>query len=575
MGLQASTVWEVQTGGSDNNGGGYTSGGTDYSQQTSPALNPTDLAMSQSSTTLTSATGGFTAAMVGNLIQITAGTNFDVGWYEITGYTDTNTVTLDRTAASGGNGSGGTGYVGGCLATPGQLGKALTDHGVGGMTAHIKSGTYTLSNSSPNTSGGPISLPAVRLRLEGYETARQDRGTKPVIDAGSETGVTIVATQGDRKGDIHLIVNLQVDGNSGANTDGFDGTGGEYRHTIWLACEAVDCPGVGFKEGKPVKCRASGCGSGFVNASSKSFAVGCEAYNCTTGFQGGAHSCIARDNSGDGFYGNENYSVLWDNNTSYNNGGNGFAFSIRDESGAVNCLAVGNGGYGYECLSNGGAVLINCCAYNNTSGATDGHEAVDEERVSITGDPFVDAAGGDFRPNDTAGRGAALRGAGFGAYGQMNNRDIGAVQHTDPAGDGVILSRPRRLVVSAPVIVKPREAVCPTEVIEQTTLITRPRRLAASAPVVVKPRKAVCPTEVIEQTTLITRPRRLAASAPVVVKPRKAVCPTEMIASPPLINRPRRLVVAGRPVLKFHRVAFFGASVNLTTHVISRRRRII
>ena len=83
MALAATTVWEVRSTGNDNNGGGYNTaaGTTDYSQQNSPQLGLTDLATpGAGSTTLTSAVGGFTAAMVGNIIQILSGTNFTAGF---------------------------------------------------------------------------------------------------------------------------------------------------------------------------------------------------------------------------------------------------------------------------------------------------------------------------------------------------------------------------------------------------------------------------------------------------------------------------------------------------------------
>ena len=60
-------------------------------------LSLTDCATaSAGSTTLTSSTGGFTAAMVGKYYKYFCGTNITAGFYEITGYTDTNTVTIDR-----------------------------------------------------------------------------------------------------------------------------------------------------------------------------------------------------------------------------------------------------------------------------------------------------------------------------------------------------------------------------------------------------------------------------------------------------------------------------------------------
>ena len=123
--LQSDTTWEVRTTGNNTNGGCYDTGGTgtDYSQQDAAQLSLTDLAQNLSSTTLTSATGGFTSAMVDNCIQITgAGSGaFTLGFYEITAFTDTNTVTLDRTACSTANCSGGTGAVGGArLLTAGR-----------------------------------------------------------------------------------------------------------------------------------------------------------------------------------------------------------------------------------------------------------------------------------------------------------------------------------------------------------------------------------------------------------------------------------------------------------------------
>ena len=120
-GLQADSAWEVRTTGSNNNGGCYDQGGTgtDYTQQDAAQYAPTDLAQALSSTTLTSAAAGFTEAMVDNCIQITGtGTGpFTAGFYEITAFTNSSTVTIDRTACAEAACSGGTGAVVGGLAT--------------------------------------------------------------------------------------------------------------------------------------------------------------------------------------------------------------------------------------------------------------------------------------------------------------------------------------------------------------------------------------------------------------------------------------------------------------------------
>jgi hypothetical protein len=112
--IGAAAVWRARPGGNAANGAIFDAtlagAGTDYSQQDGPQLTLTDLAAAGSTAVVTSVTGGFTAAMVGNALRLASGTNAAVGYYFIIIYTNTNTVTLDRnpgtvaaTAVSGGN----------------------------------------------------------------------------------------------------------------------------------------------------------------------------------------------------------------------------------------------------------------------------------------------------------------------------------------------------------------------------------------------------------------------------------------------------------------------------------------
>jgi hypothetical protein len=88
-------------------------------------------------------------------------------------------------------------------------------------------------------------------------------------------------------------------------------------------------------------------------------------------------------------------------------------------------------------------MLLNCAGYNNTSGNVSGTPTDDIGFVTITdGQPLTDPANDDFEPNNTALRGALLRGAGIGVPDQTANVDIGAVQHADPAGGGGLLVHP-------------------------------------------------------------------------------------------------------------------------------------
>jgi hypothetical protein len=70
-----------------------------------------DFACAQNSTTLTSASGGFSQWMINYYIQITGGTNFIVGYYQITGFTNATTITLASSPATAGAGSSGTGHI--------------------------------------------------------------------------------------------------------------------------------------------------------------------------------------------------------------------------------------------------------------------------------------------------------------------------------------------------------------------------------------------------------------------------------------------------------------------------------
>jgi hypothetical protein len=128
--------------------------------------------------------------MIGNIINIYGGTNFDTGWYEITAHTDTNTVTLDRTAASGGNGSSGTGNVGGAWKfnnTNDTTFFSSTNKGQGD-TIWLAGGSH-----SANMSGGAITMTSATnnaIEIFGYNSSRGDEPTgtnRPLVNIGGTT----------------------------------------------------------------------------------------------------------------------------------------------------------------------------------------------------------------------------------------------------------------------------------------------------------------------------------------------------------------------------------------------------
>src|SRR6185437_7298068 len=178
MTLPAASVAEVRPGsGSDNNGGGYVTGssGTDYSQQASAQYALSGLTTSGASATVSTASA--TSDMVGNWTQITAGTNFTTGIYNVASVVVGSSITFDRNVATG-VGAAGTANVGGALATITKAEGVL----VAGNTAWLKadgtnqtiSSSIILSNPGDQTSGV--------ITWQGYHTTRGDHdGTRPLI----------------------------------------------------------------------------------------------------------------------------------------------------------------------------------------------------------------------------------------------------------------------------------------------------------------------------------------------------------------------------------------------------------
>jgi len=116
--VDPNTVWEIRTTGLSTNGGGFanvTPGfSVDYSQQDAAQLSLNDITTDGAGTMLTSATGGFTHAMEGNVLYLRGGTVTE-GFYQIIsgGYMDGNNIIVHQSAGS--NKGGGFADVGGAF----------------------------------------------------------------------------------------------------------------------------------------------------------------------------------------------------------------------------------------------------------------------------------------------------------------------------------------------------------------------------------------------------------------------------------------------------------------------------
>ena len=457
MAIADATVYEVRTEGDPDNGAGFKdlNPGTsvDYSQQDTAQLTLTDAATSGIGvTTLTSATGGFTAAMEGNVLYLSSGTNATVDYYQITGYTDTNTVTLDRAPDDGVGGlSGGNIKVGGASDDPGKICSSSTTM-VNEAVVHVRGGASPVYGPLTTTTAGengPINTTGFnKLSIRAYNSTRGDldgvvpNSTSPQIDVGSLTSFTVVYLQTVNDQNTHTVMGLRVDGQDNTGVTGFDGQSAGLQNQVFSCCEALDCAtgfglnanphgcvtrscAVGFNDCKPVRCAS-------YDATTRGFLVDrdqayyCLADGCTLGFSVGDRTllkgCAAVFCTGDGF-------------NSYDHG-----------STFVDCIAANNSGHGWAANSAAFGTsrnFINCAGYQNSSGNIEHTPFVNIGFRTLTANPFADVSADDYSPNGTTNGGAELRGTGIGVPDQVV-LDLGPVQRFD-------VSRAKQLFIGGPI----------------------------------------------------------------------------------------------------------------------------
>lgn len=437
MAISANSVFEVQTGGNDTNGGGFVTGaaGTDYSlvaaKRTATGSNDsTTDAVAVGTGVITSATAAFTSAIVGNIISLSGGTGtLAQGWYQVTVFTSATSITVDRNVAAG---TGITMNIGGALATHGMAG------GVGlvnGNTLYIKAGTYTITSATINISGGCLSTSTI-LFVEGYQTTRGDLGTAPLLQASGISTFTLMTVTGTTSS----VYNISFDGASLTSSRGLSLRGAAFK------CIGANFTNSAFAQSTAAffqRCTATGCGtvSPFISGNF----VNCIAYdNTVTAFtiiiNQSAIRCIADSNTGassDGFSVTRGLAI---NCVAYANGRDGF----RSEAAGViisNCISESNTGVGITNNNTGANTWINNATFGNGTATAIGTGLGNINISPVTGSAsfFTNAAGQDFSLNNTAGAGASARASGYPGVlpiGGTGFLDIGALQHADPAGSG-------------------------------------------------------------------------------------------------------------------------------------------
>lgn len=401
--------------------------GIDYSQATTTRISFTDMLVGATTTQFTSVLNPVGKNFIGNIISVTSGAT--VQRVAVVS-TATTTATCDKSLGTAAQ--VGVGQMGGALGSPG-LASGLA---IASNLVFQKSGTYSITSATINISGGCVSLAGSCL-WDGYQTVRGDLGAQPLLQASGISTAVLFASAANC-----VVRSVKVDGASLTSQRGF-----AINATLGYLLTAINCTNNAFalNSSQPVliKCAATGC------STQPAFTVGicilCEAYsNTVTGFTTSLQSCwecLAYNNTGassDGFNDGSNTKISFWNCTSYGNGRDGFRLGGTNSE-VINCIAEANTGLGFNLIGSIGTSSFNCAAYNNSGGnkTNTAVKSMDLGFITGSGSFFVNAAGGNFALNNTAGAGALLRAAGipgvFPSGTTTGFLDIGAAQHADPS----------------------------------------------------------------------------------------------------------------------------------------------
>lgn len=462
MVLSANTDFEIRSGGSSTNGGGYRrdAGTTDYSQQTSAQVAVTD-AVANGTTTITSATANFTSAMTGNVAYMSGGTgSLAATRVEVT-YVNSTTITVDATIATG---TGITLNLGGALASIGDLLVSGSGSMVAGNIAYVQYATYTVTSAMSCNISGTATKP---IFIIGYDTDRSlycSDANRPTITT-STNSTSLVSGSGSTN--IYWR-NFRFTSTAVTKTTCFADTTSASTHSILLSyfngftslqpntsnsnlqftpnlffCEITNCSTFAFAKGHASAVEAQYCwfhdtyGGVSHNQASSSITLRYCIFENLSNY-GVSLTRTTTSQPALSLLHNIFYKCSRAINLGGNSGINPTTFEVR------NNIFYGNG-YDIYATNSITAELMSPAEYttNAFGGATTSkfnNFFSGENELTLTADPFTDGDNGDFSMNNTAGGGAVVRAAGyptvFPGGVTLNYKDLGAVQHQDSGGGG-------------------------------------------------------------------------------------------------------------------------------------------
>jgi hypothetical protein len=431
--IAGTAQWDVRTTGNDANGGCFdpsvTSPGTNYSVQNSPQVAFTDLVIGATNTQLTSTAHAFTSAYVGNCINVTGGTGFTTGWYEILSVSG-STATMDRavgTAAS----TGGTGNLGGGLLTLDQANTNTT--GISAVTGSPLNNVIWCTGSYTRTSS--LNIANSTMHLVGYTTTHGDNGFCSIT---TSTNSTVLLNTGSSNNGIQIFENLNLSNTAATTASGIWQLSGHGTAQYW-AFKNVKFSGFG---------NAIDSTDGTPDDVYSISATACEFSGNIVGINASSNDPVYVYVSGSYFHGETDTDVLHPSGNAHTVA-IGNIFSSTTNYG-LNLGGSGNTIYGnsfYNSTGTGvylpsnvniGSISMNVfwnvsTAINENGGATNGLYAgaktagmnaygtgeigstwpPSASDVTLTANPFVSASTGNFALNTTAGGGLLLIGHGW------------------------------------------------------------------------------------------------------------------------------------------------------------------
>ena len=445
MATNSTAQYYVHPSGNDTNGGGFDSGisgaGTNYADQDTAQLALTGLTCAQNGTQLTATNGTFNSSHVGNAIQITAGTNFLLDIYWVTGYDATNGayVTLDRTPCTAGAGSAGTGNLGGALATL----KCLSNGGSGLPSNPLNTKTQIVAGNIINVKGSGSLDPSISSPdydfSAGYWQFPNGTSTKPIQFIGyngrpcvkfsgllfyTMTGVILTHFKWFAASPpVYTVYGVAYGGAISAATlctdSIFDQNGQDC--TMWGASNLYNC------EFRNSGSTTTGTRMSILSNAFPLVIIGCyihsQRFNAIDSGSGTTGeftliSCnLIVNNKGAGLIlqSSQSYGVTVLNNTIDGNTGDGIKIASNNTCASptiLNNILSNNGGYGIDATVGSTSLFAALpidynCFYNNTSGARNGINAGPHDQTNVN-PQYANSASGNYAVGN-----ASLQGVGF------------------------------------------------------------------------------------------------------------------------------------------------------------------